>query len=185
MKKIILFFTLLSISSLNAQTFDLSYTITPNSFFGMGLSVNDLFGKTGLYLRIQGIGVDFSSESGVDYSSIADRTEYSKETIDAVDHSSLTIGLTFNITELLNSKKDIHIATGLGYDTKYTWISWDEYYIWDNYPELNEGNYLSRTDIENSFVFEATINYAIMKNIGIIGGYNSIQGPIFGAFFRF
>ena len=109
------------------------------------MNTNDLFGKTGLYFKVQGIGVDFSSESNTDYSSIDDRTEYSEETIDEIDNSSLLVGLTYNITELLKSKKDLHIAIGVGYNTKYTYVSWTERYIWDDFTSLNESNFLSRT----------------------------------------
>ncbi len=185
MKRIILLFTLMSIGNLYAQSIDLSYTITPKSFFGIGLNANDLFGKTGLYFKVQGIGVDFSSESNTDYSSIDDRTEYSEETVDEIDYSSLLVGLTYNITELLKSKKDLHIAVGIGYDTKYTWISWTERYIWEDFPSLNESNLRSKTDLDYNFVFETTLNYAITNNFGIIGGYNSIQGFEIGVFVRF
>jgi len=185
MKKIILLFALMSISNLYAQSIDLSYTITPKSFFGIGLNTNDLFGKTGLYFKVQGIGVDFSSESNVDYSSIDDRTEYSEEIVDEIDNSSLLVGLTYNITELLKSKKALHLAVGIGYDTKYTLISWTERYIWVNSPSLNETNLRSRTDLDYNIVFESTLNYTIMNNLGIIGGYNSIQGPVIGAFVTF
>jgi hypothetical protein len=185
MKKIILLFALMFISNLSAQSFDLTYTVTPKSFFGIGVNVNDLFDKTGLYFKVQGVSVDFSSESNTDFSSISDRTEYSQETIDEIDNSSLLVGLTYNITELLKSKENLYIAIGVGYDTEYTWISWTEQYIWDNFPSLNEYNYMSRTDIDYNFVFETTLNYKIMNHFGIIGGYNSIQGFVIGAFVTF
>ena len=185
MKHFTILLSLISISSLYAQSIDLSYTITPNSFFGIGLNTNDLFGKTGLYFKVQGIGVDFSSESNTDYSSIDDRTEYSEETIDEIDNSSLLVGLTYNITELLKSKKDLHIAIGVGYNTKYTYVSWTERYIWDDFTSLNESNFLSRTDLDYSIVFETTLNYTITNNFGVIGGYNSVHGLVIGAFYTF
>ena len=185
MKKFILLFALIFISNLYAQSVDLTYTITPKSFFGIGVNANDLFGKTGLYFKVQGIGVDFSSESNTDFSSISDRTEYSQETIDEIDNSSLLVGLTYNITELLKSKKNLHIAFGIGYDTKYTSISWTERYIWDDFPSLNESNFLSRTDLDYSIVFETTLNYTISNHLGVIGGYNSVQGLVIGAFYTF
>ena len=87
--------------------------------------------------------------------------------------------------KLLKSKKNLHIAFGIGYDTKYTWISWTERYIWDDFPSLNESNFLSRTDLDYSIVFETTLNYTISNHLGVIGGYNSVQGLVIGAFYTF
>lgn len=185
MKKIVLLIVLISIGKIQAQSLDLTYSLTPKSLFGIGLNLNDLFGKTGFYFKVQGIGVDYSSESGVDYSSISDRTEYSKETIEDIDHSTFIVGLTFNLKDLFILKKDnLHLAVGIGYDTRYTWVSWSEYYIWDDFPNLNESNFLTRTDMEHKFALETTINYAIMDNLGFICGYNTAQGFVVGGFFR-
>ena len=73
----------------------------------------------------------------------------------------------------------------MGYNTKYTYVSWTERYIWDDFTSLNESNFLSRTDLDYSIVFETTLNYTITNNFGVIGGYNSVHGLVIGAFYTF
>lgn len=156
-----------------------------NSGFVVGVNAKDMFkGGWGFYCHTSGSGSAYTGETGIDYSSICDRVEYTEYGVVEKNITGGAFGVTNNLATLFKNKDiGFTLFLGLGLAKIESVSQTFEYYIWDGYPRLNDSNlvtWVSDSKIMPSF--EVLLGYDFFKKgafkLNVNGGYSMPHGLI-------
>jgi hypothetical protein len=155
-----------------------------NSGAVLGLAVKDVYNGFGLFYHTNGLGTAYMGESGIDYGSIADRTDVIDYGVIENNSYGLSFGLTYNLSKLLGkSNSGFTLFLGSGYNVKQEVSEKYEYYIWDCCPYLNDGNLITWiSETKKTILFEFLLGYDFLKyenfKLNITSGYAAPNGLI-------
>lgn len=163
---------------------DLIYGKSSYTDFVFGLSVKNVYDKSwGGYFHTIGSGTAYTGSTGVDFSSISDRTEHT-DYADEKNIYGMSFGLTYDLSNSLKIENSgLTLFLGTGYAVSETVSSRYEYYIWNHNPSLNEGNIVTWiSDSKTIPILEVLIGYDLIKSgmfrLNLNVGYATTHGYI-------
>ena len=110
--------------------------------------------------------------------------EYTDHGVIEKCNSGMTIGATYDLSTLLKKEDSgLTFFAGLGYVTKDEVSQTYEYYVWDDFPSLNEGNLVTWiSDSKTIPSFEVMLGYDFFKyglfRLNLNVGYATTHGFI-------
>jgi hypothetical protein len=153
---------------------------TTNAGFTIGVNLKNINGY-GFFLTSYGSGkVTPTGRSGVNYSSIDDRTEITSEKIlDQTDIHSMTFGLMLNSGKVFGGQNAVNFILGAGYYNEYKYLQTQYHHVFEY--TTDEYSFFTSINNQNSGAcFDLGVNINLLNMDGfVIGGeavYNSFLG---------